>query len=108
MNQERVSLADVDTDFFSADRKFVKDYLYNKRGLFCCDIITFNTVQLKGAIREIGRAMEIPLDEVDEICDGLIDKEVELRKQYPKLFYYADLVTNVVVSVGFHPAGLVV
>lgn len=108
MNKERVSLADVDSDWYSRDRKSVKDYLYNKRGLFCCDIITFNTVQLKGAIREIGRAMEIPLDEVDEICDGLIDKEVELRKQYPKLFYYADLVTNVVVSVGFHPAGLVV
>ena len=108
MNKERVSLADVDSDWYSRDRKSVKDYLYNKRGLFCCDIITFNTVQLKGAIREIGRAMEIPLDEVDEICDGLIDKEAELRKQYPKLFYYADLVTNVVVSVGFHPAGLVV
>lgn len=108
MNQERVSLADVDTDFFSADRKFVKDYLYNKRGLFCCDIITFNTVQLKGAIREIGRAMDIPLDEVDVICDGLFDKEYELREQYPKLFYWADMVTNVIVSVGFHPAGVVV
>ena len=108
MNKERVSLADVDTDFYSYDRKFVKDYLYNKRGLFCCDIVTFNTVQLKGAIREIGRAMNISLDEIDIICDSLIDKEEELRKQYPKLFYYADLVTNVIVSVGFHPAGVVV
>ncbi len=108
MNQERVSLADVDTDFFSADRKFVKNYLYNKRGLFCCDIITFNTVQLKGAIREIGRAMDIPLDKVDIICDNLDDKENELRQQYPELFYWADMVTNVIVSVGFHPAGVVV
>ena len=108
MNKERVSLADVDTDFYSNDRKFVKDYLYNKRGLFCCDIVTFNTVQLKGAIREIGRAMDIPLDEVDVICDSLADKEDELRKQYPTLFHWADMVTNVVVSVGFHPAGVVV
>ena len=108
MNKERVSLADVDTDFYSNDRKFVKDYLYNKRGLFCCDIVTFNTVQLKGAIREIGRAMNIPLDEVDVICDSLADKEDELRKQYPTLFHWADMVTNVVVSVGFHPAGVVV
>ena len=45
MNKERVSLADVDSDWYSEDRKFVKDYLYNKRGLFCCDIVTFNTVQ---------------------------------------------------------------
>ncbi len=108
MNKERVSLADVDSDWYSEDRKFVKDYLYNKRGLFCCDIVTFNTVQLKGAIREIGRAMEIPLDEVNDICDNLLNKEDKLREQYPQLFYYADLVTNVIVSVGFHPAGLVV
>ena len=108
INKERVSLADVDSDWYSEDRKFVKDYLYNKRGLFCCDIVTFNTVQLKGAIREIGRAMEIPLDEVDDICDNLLNKEDKLREQYPQLFYYADLVTNVIVSVGFHPAGLVV
>ena len=108
INKERVSLADVDSDWYSEDRKCVKDYLYNKRGLFCCDIVTFNTVQLKGAIREIGRAMEIPLNEVNEICDNLLTKEDELRKQYSQLFYYADLVTNVIVSVGFHPAGLVV
>ena len=108
MNRERVSLADVDTDFYSADRKFVKDYLYNKRGLFCCDIVTFNTVQLKGAIREIGRAMDISLDEVNDICDNLEDKEDSLREQYQELFYWADLVTNVIVSVGFHPAGVVV
>lgn len=103
-----MSLADVDTDFYSADRKFVKDYLYNKRGLFCCDIVTFNTVQLKGAIREIGRAMDISLDEVNDICDNLEDKEDSLREQYQELFYWADLVTNVIVSVGFHPAGVVV
>ena len=108
MNKERVSLADVDSDWYSEDRKCVKDYLYNKRGLFCCDIVTFNTVQLKGAIREIGRAMEIPLNEVNEICDNLLTKEDKLREKYSQLFYYADLVTNVIVSVGFHTAGLVV
>ena len=52
--------------------------------------------------------MDISLNEVDDICDNLIDKEDELRKKYPQLFHWADLVTNVVVSVGFHPAGVVV
>ena len=108
MNRERISLADIDSDFFSGDRPFVKDYLYNKDGLYCCDIVTFNTVQLKGAIREIGRALDILLNEVDVICDKLEADEETLRKQYPKLFYYADMVVNVIVSVGFHPAGLVV
>lgn len=57
MNKERVSLADVDTDWYSDDRKAVKDYLYNKKGLYCCDIVTFNTIALKGAIRDVCRAL---------------------------------------------------
>lgn len=55
MNRERVSLADVDTDWFSDDRKTVKDYLYTKRGLYCCDIVTFNTIAMKGAVNDVVR-----------------------------------------------------
>ena len=55
MNTERVSLADIDTDWLSSDRKAVKDYLYEKKGLYCCDIVTFNTIALKGAIKDICR-----------------------------------------------------
>lgn len=108
MNKERVSLADVDTDWLSEDRKAVKDYLYGKQGLYCCDIVTFNTIALKGAIRDIGRALEIPLKEVDSICDRVETDEELLRKQYKELFKYVDLVNGVVVSVGNHPAGCVV
>ena len=57
MNKERVSLADVDSDWLSEDRKIVKDYLYQKQGLYCCDIVTFNTIALKGAIKDICRGM---------------------------------------------------
>lgn len=108
MNKERVSLADVDTDWLSEDRKVVKDYLYTKKGLYCCDIVTFNTIATKGAIRDIGRALEIPLNEVSKICDEVETNEEALRKQYKKLFRYVDLVNGVVVSVGNHPAGCVV
>lgn len=57
MNKERVSLADVDSDWLSEDRKAVKEYLYGKQGLYCCDIVTFNTIALKGAIRDVCRAL---------------------------------------------------
>lgn len=57
MNRERVSLADVDTDWLSEDRKIVKDYLYAKNGLYCCDIVTFNTIALKGAVDDVCRAL---------------------------------------------------
>lgn len=108
MNKERVSLADIDTDWLSEDRKTVKDYLYSKQGLYCCDIVTFNTIALKGAIRDIGRALEMPLNEVNDICENVETNEEALRKQYKKLFKYVDLVNGVVVSVGNHPAGCVI
>lgn len=57
MNKERVSLADVDSDWYSEDRKAVREYLYHKEGLYCCDIVTFNTVALKGAIRDVVRGL---------------------------------------------------
>ena len=57
MNKERISLADIDTDWFSDDRKTVRDYLYGKDGLYCCDIVTFNTIDTKGAIKDVCRGL---------------------------------------------------
>ncbi len=74
MNKERVSLADVDTDWLSEDRKIVKDYLYQKEGLYCCDIVTFNTIALKGAIKDICRGLF--RDNLDNLPDD-VKKEVD-------------------------------
>ncbi len=108
MNVERVSLADIDTDFYEKDIPKVKDYLYNKEKLFCCDIITFNTVALKGAIRDVGRALEIPLDTVADICKRLDTDYEKLKEEYPELFRWAESISGTIVSVGNHPAGVVV
>ena len=107
MNVERVSLSDIDTDFPPSRRDEVKDYIFNKVGLYCCDIITFNTIALKGAIRDVGRALNIPLDIVGNICENIEDDEEKYRKQYPELFEYVDIVNGTIVSVGSHPCGSV-
>ena len=107
MNTERVSLSDIDTDFPPSRREEVKDYIISKEGLYCCDIITFNTIALKGAIRDVGRALEMDLATVGKICDSVDTDEEELRKQYPKLFEYVDIVNGTIVSVGSHPCGMV-
>ena len=109
MNVERVSLSDIDTDFSPLDIPKVKDYIYNKHGLYCCDIVTFNTIQDKGAIRDVGRALGISLNEVAKICEAVDgEKSYEaIRKKYKELFEYVDLVKGTVVSVGSHPCGLV-
>ena len=108
MNVERVSLSDIDTDFPPSRIDEVKQYVFNKHGLYCSDIITFNTIALKGAIRDVGRALELPLDLVGYICDNIEIKEESLRKEYAELFEYVDLVNGTIVSVGNHPCGLVV
>ena len=108
MNVERVSLADVDTDWQPNHREIVKDYIYGKEGLYCADIVTFNTVALKGSIRDVGRALAIPLDEVSDICNNIEDQEDKYRKKYKELFEYVDIINGTVVSMGTHPCGQIV
>ena len=108
MNTERVSLSDIDTDFPPSRINEVKQYIFTKPGLYCSDIVTFNTIALKGAIRDVGRALEIPLAEVSDICNKIELDEAGCRKAYPELFKYVDIVNGCVVSVGNHPCGLVV
>lgn len=108
MNTERVSLSDIDTDFPPSRRNDVKQYIINKKGLYCSDIITFNTIALKGAIRDVGRALDIQLDEISKICENIETNEAELRNKYPEIFEYVDIVNGTIVSVGSHPCGMVV
>ncbi len=115
MNKERVSLADVDTDWSKKDRYKVREYLFNKDGLYCCDIITFNTIALKGAIKDVGRALGMTVEETQAISDAVYLDENKKDciddfyiKKHPELFKYVDIVKGTIVSIGNHPAGLVV
>lgn len=103
MNTERVSLSDIDTDFPPSRINEVKQYIFNKHGLYCSDIVTFNTIALKGAVRDVGRALGMPLDEVAAICNVVEQDEDRCRAKYPELFKYVDIVNGCVVSVGNHP-----
>lgn len=145
MNKERVSLADIDVDYSPADRDRVKEYIYNKTGLYCADIITFNTIALKGSVRDVCKGLysknydvvpkELmdsynseciaygkPTDEtakkVNEIVDGeylrisnyicsnIDSDEEKMRKEYPEVFEYVDIIIGTIVSVGTHPCGV--
>ena len=107
-NPERQSLADVDTDLPSNRRDEVKQYLFNREGLRCCDIITFNTIALRGAIRDVARALNIPLETVGSICDLAEENRDRARELYPELMEYVDIVEGTIVSIGVHPCGCVV
>lgn len=80
MNRERISLADIDTDWLSEDRKTVRDYLYTKPGLYCCDIVTFNTIALKGSIRDVCRALYKEVDFYSKLSSKWQKKYDEYQK----------------------------
>lgn len=113
MNPERVSLADIDTDISPRQIDAVKNYIYNRHGLYCSDIITFNTIALKGAVRDVCRGLYRYSDTVNyleltnKICDKVECNEAKMRKEYPEVFKYVDLLQGVIVSVGNHPCGLI-
>ena len=115
MNPERQSLADVDTDIYAEDRYKVREYFFSRPDVFCCNIVTFNTVKMRGAIKDVARAFEIPIGEAQDICNTVYEDENgkecvpdEIRKKYKELFFYVDIVVGTIVSLGRHAAGIVV
>lgn len=113
MNKERISLADIDTDWPPSSRGFIKDYIFNKHGLYCAEIITFNTVALKGSIRDVCRALyssEAPkhLKIADYICSNIENDEEKMRESYPEVFKYVDIINGTITSSGVHACGNVV
>lgn len=108
MSKERISLADIDSDFDPKKRHIVQDYLLNHPELHCAHIITYNTIALKGAIRDVGRGLDMPLDLVDEIAKNAEDNEGYWRGRYPELFKYVDLIQGTVISIGAHACGIAV
>jgi DNA polymerase-3 subunit alpha len=69
LNPERISLPDIDMDFCGRRRGEMIGYVTHKYGQEnVCQIITFGTMAARGAIRDVGRVLEVPLPEVDRIA----------------------------------------
>src|SRR5579884_2431741 len=69
LNPERVSMPDIDMDFCMNRRGEVIDYVTRKYGREnVAQIITFGTMAAKAAIKDVGRAMDIPYTDVDRIA----------------------------------------
>ena len=107
MSPERVSLSDIDTDYAPSQRELVKDFLYEKSGINCCDIVTYNTIALKGAIRDVARALDIDLLTVGEICDNVETNKEKYVKKFPELFRFVNKLEGTITSAGSHPCGTV-
>ena len=69
LNPERVSMPDFDTDFCQERRGEVIDYVVQKYGADrVAQIATFGTMAARGAIRDVGRALNFTYAETDVVA----------------------------------------
>jgi DNA polymerase-3 subunit alpha len=89
LNPERISMPDIDIDFCYERRQEVIDYVISKYGEDrVAQIITFGTMAARAVIRDVGRALDIPYNEVDVIAKMVpfqlgmtIDRALELNPE---------------------------
>lgn len=126
LNPGRVSMPDIDLDFQDDRRAELIEYTIQKYGKDnVAQIITFGTMAAKASIRDVGRALDYPLNEVDRIAkmlptgpnvkiDDCLEKIPEFRQAYEESDYIRKLIDNarllegVVRNAGTHAAGVVV
>src|SRR6202041_1157705 len=126
LNPERISIPDIDIDFCMNRRGEVIDYVTRKYGRDqVAQIITFNTMAAKAAIKDVGRALDMPYGEVDRIAKMIpltigitIDQALKdspmLSSAYesdPKIKELIDAalrLEGLVRGAGVHAAGVVI
>lgn len=107
-NEDRKEIGDIDIDVSPSQRHLVYDYIINRFGQDkTAYILAIGTISDKGTIDEIGRALEIPLDEVAQIKKEYEINPEETKSKYPKVFYYFDGLINTAISQSMHPAGII-
>ena len=94
LNPERVSMPDIDVDFCYVRRPEVIEYVTNKYGKDrVAQIVTFGTMAARNAIRDVGRALNIPYNEVDVVAKQVpnelhitIDKALSINPELKKMY----------------------
>ncbi|MCG8501548.1 MAG: DNA polymerase III subunit alpha [Firmicutes bacterium] len=94
LNPERISMPDIDIDFCYERRQEVIDYVIEKYGEDrVAQIITFGTMAARGAIRDVGRALNIPYAEVDAVAKQIplelgmtIDKALRVNGELTNMY----------------------
>ena len=129
LNPDRITMPDIDLDFQDDRRAEVMEYCNEKYGADkVAQIITFGTLAARGAVRDVGRVMNIPLPEVDKVAKAvpgpMQGKNVSLAKalettpelkalydsseQYKRLIDVASRMEGSIRNVGTHAAGVII
>lgn len=81
LNPERISMPDFDVDFCYERRPEVIEYVRSKYGSdHVAQIVTFGTMAARGSIRDVGRVLRMPYQEVDRVAKMIPQmKDMNLR-----------------------------
>lgn len=128
LNPGRISMPDIDLDFRDDRRAEMLEYTAIKYGDDkVAQIITFGTLGARAAIRDVGRVMDIPLNEVDRAAklvpnipgkpvsiQDALESVPEFKQVYDSADYFRELIDTasqmegVVRNAGTHAAGVIV
>jgi DNA polymerase-3 subunit alpha len=126
LNPERVTMPDIDVDFCQNRRGEVIEYVTRKYGREqVAQIITFNTMAAKAAIKDCGRALDMPYGDVDRVAklipatvgmtiDQALADVPDLRKAYDseatvrELIDTAKKLEGLVRGSGVHASAVVI
>lgn len=104
LNPDRVSMPDIDIDFCFERRQEVIDYVVQKYGKDkVSQIITFGTMAAKAAIRDVGRALDMPYADVDRVAKMIpnelhitIERALKINPELSNLYKKDDRVKNLI------------
>ena len=127
LNPDRISMPDIDTDFCVERRDEVIKYVTEKYGADrVAQIVTFGTMAARAAVRDAGRALAVPLPDVDRVAKmipsgpgGLsiaqaLEQIPELKSLYAmspeirRLLDTAKAIEGLARNAGTHAAGVVI
>ena len=107
LNPERISMPDIDIDFCIRRRQEVIEYVQKKYGAdHVAQIVTFGTMAARGAIRDVGRALNIPYAEVDAVAKQVpsgpgalhitLDEALKLSKPLREMYEGDERIHNLI------------
>ncbi|PIS09711.1 DNA polymerase III subunit alpha [Candidatus Beckwithbacteria bacterium CG10_big_fil_rev_8_21_14_0_10_34_10] len=123
LSPDRPTPPDIDLDFADDRRDEVIEYVTNKYGKDkVAQIITFGTMEARGSIRDIGRVLDMPYSEPDQIAklipvghsieEALVSvfelQELYKEEKYKKLINLAKKVEGCSRHASTHAAGVVI
>lgn len=119
ITKKELKIPDFDVDFSPNDRDKVMNFIVDRYGeQNVVSLGQFSYLWAKGAIKDIGRVLNIPFEITNEITKNLDNETIEeainlglldaYKDKYPELFEYASKLSGLPKSFGVHPCGKVI